>query len=154
MDVAMQWRRVWKFGLDRYRVENAKADTEAYYATAEAAIEAENESLIKAYAKQHGISVSYVKYQLDEDFEFLSNERERGVRFSRNISDKKVTLTKRKLAALRANYHGDKMVKYHDGKTASAVGIDKSHTPIMADAASVVSILHLFVFVKDLFSVS
>lgn len=72
---------------------------------------------------------------------------------SRNISDEKVTLTNGKLAALRANYHGDKMVKYHDRKTASAVGIDKSHTPIMADAASVVSILHLFVFVKDLFSV-
>lgn len=72
----------------------------------------------------------------------------------RNISDEKVTLSKGELAALRANYHGDKMVKYHDGKTASAVGIDKSHTPIMADAVSIVSIFHLFVFVKDLFSVS
>ena len=108
-DVALQARWVWNFGPGRYHVENAIADAEAYYATVEEAMEAENENLIGEYAKQHGTTADFVKRRLDEDFEFLSKALEERVRRSRNVTGETVTISKGEMAKLHANYAGDKV---------------------------------------------
>ena len=84
-DVEQKRRVVWRFGANSYYVVDASPDTALFYETAEAAINAENESLIARYAKQHGTTADFVKRRLDEDYEFLSKAREGKVRFSRKI---------------------------------------------------------------------
>lgn len=84
-DVEQKRRVVWRFGANSYYVVDASPDTALFYETAEAAINAENESLIARYAKQHGTTADFVKRRLDEDYEFLSKAREGKVSFSRKI---------------------------------------------------------------------
>ncbi|MBQ8340957.1 MAG: hypothetical protein IJY22_01095, partial [Clostridia bacterium] len=108
-DVAMRARRVWNFGIDRYHVEGAGAGTEIFYPSVEAAMEAENESLINAYAKQHRLGVDFVKRRLDEDYEYLEKAMDGGVRRSRNVTGETVTISKGEMAKIHANYAGDKV---------------------------------------------
>ncbi|MBQ8341880.1 MAG: hypothetical protein IJY22_05865 [Clostridia bacterium] len=108
-DVEQKRRVVWRFGANSYYVVDASPDTALFYETAEAAINAENESLIARYAKQHGTTADFVKRRLDEDVEYLSKAREGKVRFSRNVTGETVTISKGEMAKLHANYAGDKV---------------------------------------------
>jgi len=74
---------VYDFGEGRFQVENARADTVEYYSSPEAAIEAENESLIKGYAKEFFLSPAEVKRKLEADPDLLSRAQDNGILFSR-----------------------------------------------------------------------
>ena len=109
-DAAQSRRAVWCFGPDRYCVEGARLDTQPYYATADAAIKAENESLIREYAKRYGLSENTVKNRLRDDEWFLHDAMmDGGVRRSRTTTGETVTISKGELAKLHANYAGDKV---------------------------------------------
>jgi len=108
-DVMQRRRVVWRFGVNRYYVEGASSGTALFHDTVEAAIEAENESLISRYAKQHGTTTDFVKRRLDEDPEYLYKALEEGVRRSRNVTGETVTISKGEMAKLHANYAGDKV---------------------------------------------
>ncbi|MBE6629404.1 MAG: hypothetical protein E7624_00965 [Ruminococcaceae bacterium] len=82
-DVAGGRRKVYDFGEGRFQVENARADTVEYYSSPEAAIEAENESLIKGYAKEFFLSPAEVKRKLEADPDLLSRAQDNGILFSR-----------------------------------------------------------------------
>ena len=109
-DVTQRRRAVWHFGVNRYYVESASPGTALFYDTVEAAIEAENESLIREYAKRYGLSEDTVKNRLRNDEWFLHDAMmEERVRRSRTTTGEVVTLTKGELAKLHANYAGDKV---------------------------------------------
>ena len=82
-NVAGERRKVYDYGEGRYQVENPRNDVKEYYDSPEAAIEAENESLIRGYARQYAMSPGEVKMQLEEDFELLSRAYDNGIQFSR-----------------------------------------------------------------------
>ncbi len=84
----------------------------------EAAIEAENNSLLRAYARETDHTVTWVKRQLQNNPDFLKTwgkkrllqkMPEGKVSRSRTTTDETVTLTKGELAKLHANYAGDKV---------------------------------------------
>jgi len=88
-----------------------------FHPSIEAAIEAENNSLLRAYARDTGQSIGDVKKLLGTNSNLLKVwERKRlqekllgsKVSRSRNVSET-VTLSKGQIAALRANYEGDKV---------------------------------------------
>ena len=108
-DVAQNRRAVWRFGADRFYVQDAQPGERVFYETAEAAVEAENENLIRAYAKRHGQDVDFVKRRIDEDYEYLTKETDKVVRRSRTTTGEVVTLSKGEMAKLHANYAGDKV---------------------------------------------
>ena len=84
----------------------------------EAAIEAENNSLLRAYAKDTDHTVTWIKKRLQETPDLLKAwERKRlqekllsgKVRRSRNVTGETVTISKGEMAKLHANYAGDKV---------------------------------------------
>ncbi|MBQ2757524.1 MAG: hypothetical protein IJF31_03475, partial [Clostridia bacterium] len=83
----------------------------------DAAIEAENNSLLRAYARETDHTVTWVKRQLQDNPDFLKawgkkrllEKMPKGyVSRSRNVSET-VTLSKGELAKLHANYAGEKV---------------------------------------------
>ena len=97
-------RAVWRFGVNRYYVEGASPDTALFYDTVDAAIEAENESLIREYAKRYGLLENTVKSRLRDDEWFLFDAiTDGGVRRSRNVTGETVTISKGEMVKLHAN---------------------------------------------------
>ncbi len=98
----------------------------------EAAIEAENNSLLRAYARQTEHTVTWIKRQLQDNPDFLKEwgkkrllEKMPGgkVSRSRSTTGDVVTISKGELAKLHANYAGDKV--FNKGAVVEAVkGID------------------------------
>ncbi len=82
-DMVGNRRKVYDLGEGRFQVENARGDTAEYYSSPEAAIEAENESFIKGYAKEFFLSPSEVKRKLEADPDLLSRAQDNGILFSR-----------------------------------------------------------------------
>ncbi len=74
---------MYDLGDGRFQVENARKDTAEYYSSPEAAIEAENESLIKGYVKEFFLSPAEVKRKLEADPDLLSRAQDNGILFSR-----------------------------------------------------------------------
>ena len=103
-DVTQRRRAVWRFGVNRYYVEGASPDTALFYDTVDAAIEAENESLIREYAKRYGLLENTVKSRLRDDEWFLFDAiTDGGVRRSRKVTGETVTISKGEMAKLHAN---------------------------------------------------
>lgn len=78
-DVAGRKRNVVRVGSE-YMIEG---DTNSkYQPSIEAAVNAENERIIKRYSKKSDRTVGWVKRQLENDSDFLKNELKSGVRFA------------------------------------------------------------------------
>ena len=129
-------------GNTRYVVEYVKGEYSIYgtgsprphnvHPTIEEAIAAENNSLLRAYARETDHTVTWVKTQLQDNPDFLKAWGKKRllqkmpggkVSRSRSTTGDVVTISKGELAKLHANYAGDKV--FNKGAVVEAVkGID------------------------------
>ncbi len=86
-DVTGKERIVLGAGEGRYMVDGSIKNRNFIFDSPEAAIEAENDSLIKGYAREFFLSPAEVRRKLVADPDLLSRAQDNGIRFSRRAAE-------------------------------------------------------------------